>query len=114
MANFNLEIRENYDHLLIDGQLTGGVETDEFISSIEKTESSNKSIVIDFSNCNFLSSIVIGLLLKKHVKFGEMNKKFIVVGLNSTLESVFKMTKMNTILYIEPNLDTAVKKYFDK
>jgi len=113
MANFNLEIGEKYDHLFVDGQLTGGVETDEFINNIEKTENSNKSIVVDFSGCNFISSIVIGLLLKKHVKFNEMNIKFVVAGLNSTLESVFKMTKMNTILYIEPDFEAA-KKYLDK
>lgn len=114
MANFIFTSEENFDHLLVEGQLTGGVETDDFISSIEKSELSNKGIIVDFSNCNFISSIVIGLLLKKHVKFGELNKRFIVVGLNSTLESVFKMTKMNTILYIESDRSTAEKKYFSK
>lgn len=114
MANFILTNEENFDHLLVDGQLTGGVETDEFISSIENAENSNKGIIVDFSNCNFISSIVIGLLLKKHVKFGELNKRFIVVGLNSTLENVFKMTKMNTILYIESNKESAIQRYFNK
>lgn len=114
MANFKLTNEENYDHLLVEGQLTGGVETDEFIASIEISENNNNSIVVDFSGCNFISSIVIGLLLKKHVGFGEINKKFIVVGLNSTLDNVFKMTKMNTILYIEPNKESAEKRYFSK
>lgn len=110
MANFNLQTGDQYDHLMIEGQLTGGVETDEFVSTIEITEKNNKDIIVDFSNCTFISSIVIGFLLKKHIKFGEINKRFIVAGLNSTLESVFKMTKMNTILYIEPDFEAA-KKY---
>ncbi len=111
MTKFNFESKDNYDHLLVEGQLTGGVETDDFINYIENAEKENKSMIVDFTHCNFISSIVIGLLLKKHIKFGELNKRFIIVGLNSTLDSVFKMTKMNTILYIETDEETAIKKY---
>ncbi|HRP02551.1 MAG TPA: STAS domain-containing protein [Candidatus Kapabacteria bacterium] len=114
MATFDLIVGVLYDRLLVSGQLTGGFETDDFIDTIENAEKASKNLIIDFANCNFISSIVIGLLLKKHISFGESNLKLVIIGLNSILESVFKMTKMNTILYIEPNLESAEKKFFAK
>ncbi len=110
MENIEIIKDNNYYLLNVNGQLTGGTETDDFVTSIEEAENDGKNLIVNFENCNYISSIVIGLLLKKYAKFSENNLKFIVCGLNHTLENVFKMTKLFTILYIEKDLEAAKAK----
>lgn len=110
MENIVLEKLNNCYILNVNAQLTGGLETDEFVNSIEIAENDKVNLIVDFSNCNYISSIVIGLLLKKHAKFSELDLKLMVCGLNPTLENVLKMTKLYSILYVEKNRETALAK----
>ncbi len=110
MENIFLEKLSNCYILNVNIQLTGGTETDDFVSAIETAENDKTNLIIDFTNCNYISSIVIGLLLKKHARFSELDLKLMVCGLNPTLENVLKMTKLYSILYVEKNRDTALAK----
>lgn len=110
MVNIELTKHPNYYQIDVTGQLTGGTETDSLIEAIEVAQDDKKSLIINMENCIFISSIVIGLLLKKHVKFNELNIKLVITGLNQTLQQVFKMTKLNTILNIESDIDASINK----
>lgn len=112
MTNITLESTEKCQILILNGQFTGGPETDELNDKFEFiTQTQRPSLIMDFSNTTYLSSIVIGLLVKMHARFAEKDGKLIISGLNSTLRSVLKMTKVDTVLHIVETLEEAKSKF---
>jgi anti-anti-sigma factor len=102
---------ENFDNgtiLNLSGQFTGGSETDVFIEKIEEIEKlHNNYLIVNFSQVSYLSSIVIGLIVKMHAKYDQINSKIIFTGFNQTLESVLKMTKVYSMINVAENIEDA-------
>jgi anti-anti-sigma factor len=112
MKHIETEVLNTYVILHLNGQFVGGVETDDLITEFEKVVTvKNPQLIVDFTNTTFLSSIVIGLLVKMHAKFSETDGKLFFCGLNPTLRSVLKMTKVDTILNIVDTLEQAKQKF---
>lgn len=111
MENIITEVVDNYTIMRLSGQFTGGEETDDLVTAFEKTtEIANPKLIVDFENTTYLSSIVIGLLVRTHAKFSEKDGTLLFCSLNTTLRSVLKMTKVDTVLNITNTLDEAVTK----
>jgi anti-anti-sigma factor len=112
MKNIDVEVLDKYVIIHLSGQFTGGMETDELVTQFEKAASVlNPGLIVDFGNTTYLSSIVIGLLVKMHAKFSETDGKLIFCSLNPTLRNVLKMTKVDTILNITQTLEEAQDKF---
>jgi anti-anti-sigma factor len=98
--------------LKLNGHFTGGDETDELIKQMKETAaSSDNKLIVDFSRVYFISSIVIGMLVKMYTEFNEKNGKVVYSGFNQTLENVLKMTKVWSFLNIEEDLNAALKSF---
>ncbi len=111
MKNIDVETMDNYSIIHLSGQFTGGAETDELVNEFDKvTNLKNPRLIVDFSNTSYMSSIVIGLLVKTHAKFNEADGTLILCSLNTTLRNVLKMTKVDTVLYIVDSLEQAKEK----
>jgi anti-anti-sigma factor len=111
MKNINVEVLDKYVIIHLSGQFTGGTETDDLVTEFDKIAAfPNPVLIVDFENTNFISSIVIGLLVKMHAKFSELDAKLVFCGLNQTLRNVLKMTKVDSIINISDNIEDALIK----
>jgi len=112
MENIRTEVVDNCTIMRLSGQFTGGEETDDLVTAFEQAAltTANPKLIVDFENTTYLSSIVIGLLVRTHAKFSEKDGTLLFCSLNTTLRSVLKMTKVDTVLNITNTLDEAVTK----
>ncbi len=109
MTQVHVENFDKYSILSAEGHFTGGEETDLLVASIENNGiKPGKSMIVNFQNVQYLSSIVIGLLVKWHVKFSESGTKIIFCCLNKTLKDVLTMTKVSSFLDITDDIESAV------
>lgn len=109
--NIEIEVMDKYAVVKLIGQFTGGSETEQLENEISKiTSFPHPALIIDLHDTTFISSIVIGLLVKMHAKFSELDGKLVFCNLNSTLRSVLKMTKVDSIINITDSFESAVEK----
>ncbi|MBX3043018.1 MAG: STAS domain-containing protein [Candidatus Kapabacteria bacterium] len=111
MKNIQVEVLDTYTIMRLSGQYTGGTETDDLVVQFEKVLAQNQPrLVVDFENTSYLSSILIGILVRMHAKFSEKDGLLIFCSLNTTLRNVLKMTKVDTVLYITNTFDEAIER----
>jgi len=58
------------------------------------------SFVLDFSQCTFIDSIGLGVLVATYKKCAEINGRFRLQSLNSEVMKVFKLTRLNKVFDI--------------
>lgn len=111
MKNIIVDVLDKYVVIKLSGQFTGDSETDLLVEEFDKIAAfPNPVLIVDFSETTFISSIVIGLLVKMHAKFSELDAKLVFCGLNPTLRNVLKMTKVDSVLNISENIEEALLK----
>jgi len=100
------------EDLHLEGQFVGGTETDELANTLDTLKKANKTnVIINFTEVKYLSSIVIGILVKNNSDFISHRGKIVYCGINQTLEKVFKMLKLWQTLIIADTLDEAKAKF---
>ena len=77
------------------------------MSVIDQAEHIN--LILDFSNVKFLSSAVLGLLLRISKKIYEQEGKLKLCGINPKIYEIFRITKLINIFDICDDVDSAVK-----
>ena len=65
-------------------------------------------LVIDFSNVRFLSSAVLGLLIRLSKKIYESDGQLRLCKINSKIFEVFKITRLTKIFDIHKDRETAI------
>ncbi|HDY65341.1 MAG TPA: anti-sigma factor antagonist [Phycisphaerae bacterium] len=65
-------------------------------------------IVIDFRNVTNMSSSALGMLITLHKRIREANGQLRLCNIQSTIEEVFKITRLNEIFQICRNQKEAV------
>ena len=65
---------------------------------IEKNE--NKKLILNFANVKFMTSAVLGLLVRVHKKVVELGGKLQLSNLNSNLRRVFEITQLTKVFDI--------------
>lgn len=85
----------------------------ELMGLVEQS-SAGKKLVLDFKGVQFMSSAMIGklVLLNKKAKAEEIDLRLCEISPN-VLE-VFKITRLNKVFTIEPDLQTALKSFNKK
>ncbi len=76
-------------------------------SIMEAIETAGDSIVLDFSNVDYVDSSGLGLLLSLQKKVG--SKDLRLAGMNSSIVSLLKLTKLDTVFKIFDSIDEALK-----
>jgi anti-sigma B factor antagonist len=77
------------------------------MSLIEQSQPLN--LVVDFCNVQFLSSAVLGLLIRVSKKIYESNGWLGLCNINSKIHEIFKITRLTKIFDIYPDLDSALR-----
>jgi anti-sigma B factor antagonist len=66
------------------------------------------NLVIDFSNVHFLSSAVLGLLIRISKKINENKGKLKLCGIEARIFDIFKITRLDEIFDIYPDVKKAM------
>jgi len=77
------------------------------ISVVEQAERIN--MILDFSNVQFLSSAVLGLLLRISKKVYERDGQLKLCNINPKIYEIFKITRLTKIFDIYHDLESAVQ-----
>ncbi len=67
-----------------------------------------KILVIDLTRVNFMTSSMIGELVKLKKKCDKEKMKLRLAGLSPDVEEIFKITKMNKLFKVYDNADKAI------
>ena len=70
-------------------------------------------VVFDFSNVQFMSSSMLGKLVKLHKKCKSFKVKLKLCGLTDEIREVFKITRLDKLFDFEPDAEAA-RKAFNK
>lgn len=68
-------------------------------------------VVIDFSDCDYVSSAGLRSLLIGAKKGKASNTQLVLAGMNDVVREVFRVTGFDKMLKIEPDLDSALAKH---
>ncbi len=77
------------------------------VSIIEQTE--QISLILDFCNVKFLSSAVLGLLIRVSKKVYERDGQLKLCNINPKISEIFKITRLTKIFDIYPDVESAVR-----
>lgn len=77
------------------------------MSVIEQSDQVN--MILDFSNVKFLSSAVLGLLLRVSKKIYERDSQLRLCNIDPKIYEIFKITRLNKIFEIFPDIDSAME-----
>jgi len=115
MDNANPNIEMEYHGQIMVATLTDEKILDEnqvqslegsFLPLIEKTP--NIQLIIDFSNVKFLTSSVLGLLIRISKKVYETEGTLRLCSIGPKIFDVFRITRLDKIFDIQPNVDDAM------
>jgi len=68
-----------------------------------------KKVAIDFSECKYLDSYALGVLMSLDKHFKLSGGVMILCNLDPNLKRIFTLTSLNTILSIRENLNDALQ-----
>ncbi|MDD5459343.1 MAG: STAS domain-containing protein [Phycisphaerae bacterium] len=78
-------------------------------AAVEKAD--NQKIILDFGNVKFLSSAVLGVLIRITKKIYERGGKVRFCSIDPKIFEIFKITRLNKIFEIYPDMDSAQKSF---
>ncbi|MBC8394314.1 MAG: STAS domain-containing protein [Deltaproteobacteria bacterium] len=93
------------DEKILDETQLQGLEGS-FMPLIEQNE--NIQLIIEFSNVKFLTSSVLGLLIRVSKKVYESNGKLRLCSIAPKILEIFKITRLDKIFEIYPDVDEAM------
>ncbi len=77
------------------------------MSVIEQAQRIN--LILDFSNVKFLSSAVLGLLIRVSKKIYERDSQLKLCNINPKIYEIFKITRLTKIFDIYPDIESAAE-----
>lgn len=80
---------------------------DSIMSVIEQSEQID--LILDFSNVKFLSSAVLGLLIRVSKKIYERQGQLGLCNINPKIYEIFKITRLTKIFDIYDDIDSAAE-----
>jgi anti-sigma B factor antagonist len=95
------------DHILSEGD----------VKSIEESvlplvrNGAHRKLLIDFSNVNFLSSAVLGTLIRILSTMKKYNGRLVLCSINDKVFEIFKITRLNQIFETYPDFAQAMKSF---
>jgi len=94
------KILEERDIIELQESLTGVIEQSEKIN-----------LILDFANVKFLSSAVLGLLIRVSKKIYEHNGRLCLCNISQRIYEIFKITRLTKIFDILPDRATAIASF---
>jgi len=95
------------DEKILDEADVSGLEGS-ILPLIESSESIN--LVLDFSNVKFLTSAVLGLLIRISRRIYESQGQLKLCGINPRILEIFRITRLERVFDIHPDRYDAIRK----
>jgi anti-anti-sigma factor len=73
----------------------------------EALRSTASVLVLDFTGVPFVDSSGVGALVQSFVKRKKQGQRLVVVGPNETVQKLFRLTAVDALLEIVPNLESV-------
>lgn len=77
------------------------------LSVIERAE--QIKLILDFCNVQFLSSAVLGLLIRISKKIYELGGQLRLCNIDPKIYEIFKITRLTNVFEINPDRDSAIE-----
>ena len=77
------------------------------MSVVEQAERIN--LILDFQNVRFLSSAVLGLLIRVSKKVYESDGQLKLCNINPKIHEIFKITRLTKVFDIYPDIESATE-----
>ena len=72
-------------------------------------QQARRKILLDFSQVKFLSSSMLGVLIRLQKRSGAIKGRVVICGLRPELHKVFKITRLDKVLEFADTEETALK-----
>ncbi len=93
----------------VSGRILGQCESLEIIRKISDTSAGRELyMILNLSQCNYLSSLVLGALARIAENSIKANKKICAFGANDTIIDLLNLTMFNEFIELRQSLDDAV------
>jgi anti-anti-sigma factor len=93
----------------VSGRILGQCESLEIIRKISDTSAGKELyMILNLSQCSYLSSLVLGALARIAENSIRANKKICAFGANDTIIDLLNLTMFNEFIELRPSLDDAV------
>ncbi|TWT76029.1 putative anti-sigma factor antagonist BtrV [Posidoniimonas polymericola] len=99
------------DPRLVDEVVLEQLEKD-VLGAIDQSEA--ERVIIDFTPVQFMSSSMLGKLVKIHKKCKEYKAKLKLSGVTPDIREVFKITRLDKLFDFEKDLESARKAYLKR
>src|SRR5438105_15039425 len=98
----SFSIKKNDDVVVVDveGQLIVGNRQELKQKVLDALEEGSRKFVIDFSKTGYIDSSGLGVLVSLSKKIREQGGELRLAGLNADLQTLFEMTKLDTLFAI--------------
>ncbi len=94
------------------GSLIGNSETDEVKAKAQDLlEQGNRKLIIDLNAVTYLNSTGIGTLVAIHSMYTKQSGKVKLCSLGKSVENVFVITRLISMLDVEETRDSAIKNF---
>ena len=95
----------------VDGQLIVGNRHELKQKVLDALERGSKRFVIDFTQTGYIDSSGLGVLVSLSKKIREQGGELRLAGLNEDLQTLFELTKLDTLFTITRTPDEAVASF---
>ena len=92
----------------VDGQLIVGNRQDLKQKVLESLEGGAKKFVVDFTKTGYIDSSGLGVLVSLSKKIREQGGELRLAGLNEDLQTLFELTKLDTLFAITRTAEEAL------
>lgn len=107
----NLTVRtpsSNVAVIDIHGEVTGAAETPLMNAYEEGSKSGARTIVLNFSNLEYMNSSGIGLLVTLLIRVNRQKQRMFSYGLTDHYQQIFQLTRLNEAISIYPDEASAL------
>lgn len=79
------------------------------IMVIEFANSGISKVVLDCSKLEMIDSAGLGFLVQRYKEAAESSVSYVVCSLNQPLQQLFEVTRLNQVMQVYPNLESALR-----
>src|SRR3982750_926021 len=95
----------------VEGQLIVGNRQELKQKVLDALEEGSRKFVIDFNKTGYIDSSGLGVLVSLSKKIREQGGELRLAGLNADLQTLFELTKLDTLFQISDTRDRALQSF---
>jgi anti-sigma B factor antagonist len=88
-------------------RLVGPLTLNNIFAFQEVLRQQSVTTILDLTGVPYMDSAGLGVLVNSHVSHQQRGQRLILAGVNERVLALFKLTKVDTVLEVVPNMDAA-------